>query len=591
MKHLGPLGIRFATHLFNLSVRAADIPAIWKSAHFIPVLKPGKSPDQGPSYRPISLLCPEVKVLERLLLPTLSASLVSSPSQHGFKPRHSTTSALLPLTTNITRGFNSQKPAFRTGLLCVDLSKAFDVIDHHRLLKKIGYTDLHSNLKRWLVAYLRDRRVRVVYEGKLSKWRKVKMGVPQGSVLSPLLFNFFVNDIASSAEIDESYADDFHAASSHVSPTEIAEDLESAAAELSEQAESHGLSLSAAKSTVTLFTPWNKEYGRLPPISLDNDVIPQVNNPKLLGVTLDPLFTFSAHASAIARKAGSRLGVLRALSDTVFGHDKECLSLTFKALIRPFFDYAAPIVFPLYSNSSLHRLQLVQNRALRLVTGCHNASAVDHLHAETEILPVGDHLELLSAQYLAGASNPNHPAHRIVNLPPGHRSMKKTLRSKVGHLVEPYLVNGVVPAGAYKPTIDGIHTKVVQEARNKSSANRVLGTPAPRIDDSESSLSRPTRAVLAQLRSGHCAKLQDFQLRIGKVASDNCPECRLFSDSAEHLFSCPAHPTSLSPEDLWRQPREVASHLSSFTAFSQLPAIGSPPPRQRRPPSEPPPTP
>ena len=101
-----------------------------------------------------------------------------SPSKHGFKSSYSTVTALLPLTTNVVRGFNERKPTVRTGLLCVELSKAFDVVDHHRLLKKIGYSDLHSNLKRWLVAYLRDRRVRVIHQGKNSKWRKVKMGVP-----------------------------------------------------------------------------------------------------------------------------------------------------------------------------------------------------------------------------------------------------------------------------------------------------------------------------------------------------------------------------------------------------------------------------
>ena len=199
-------------------------------------------------------------------------------------------------------------------------------------------------------------------------------------------------------------------------------------------------------------------------------------------------------------------------------------------------------------------------------------------------LPVSDHLELLGAQYLAGAQNPDHPAHRVVNLPPGPRRMK------VGHLVEPHLVNGTLPDGALKSTIDKIHTKV---AKNKCGVNRVLGTQAPRVDATESSLSRPTRAVLSQLKSGHCAKLQDFQLRIGKAANETCPECRLFSDSVEHVFHCPAHPTNLSPEDLWRQPRDVASHLSSIAAFSHLPAVG-PLPRQRRrgrPPPEPPPTP
>ena len=159
------------------------------------------------------------------------------------------------------------------------------------------------------------------------------MGVPQGSVLSPLLFNYFVSDINSSAWIDEIYADDFHVAVSEVSLSDIADGLSEAAAEISLQAEDHGLSLSAAKSTVTLFTPLNREFGRLPPVILNGDDIPQDNNPKLLGVTLDPTLTFSSHASAIARKAGSRLNVLRALSDTSFGHNKECLSLTFRSLI------------------------------------------------------------------------------------------------------------------------------------------------------------------------------------------------------------------------------------------------------------------
>ena len=82
-------------------------------------------------------------------------------------------------------------------------------------------------------------------------------------------------------------------------------------------------------------------------------------------------------------------------------------------------------------------LQLVQNRALRQITGCHTASAVDHLHREAGILPVEDHLRLLSAQFLAQALQPGHPSDDVVNLPPGLRQMKQTLRSKVGDLVEP----------------------------------------------------------------------------------------------------------------------------------------------------------
>ena len=446
-------------------------------------------------------------------------------------------------------------------------------------------------MKRWLVAYLRDRRIRVEYNGKSSSWRKVKMGVPQGSVLSPLLFNFFVNDISSAAAVDQSYADDFHGAEQAVSPQDIATGLSSAAAELSAKAEEHGLSLSAPKSTVTLFTPWSREYGRLPPVTLDGEQIPQVNNPKLLGVVFDPMFYFNAHAIAQARKARAGVNIIRALSDTSFGHDKECLTLTFKSLVRPFFDYCAPIVFPLYSQASINRLQVVQNSALRRITGCHSLSSIDHLHQETKILPVEQHLKLLTAHFLVQALHPSHPSHEVVNLPPGPRQMKDSVGTKVGHLVSPFLVNGVIPDGAVKSTIDRIHTDVVADTISSYSVNRVLNAPAPELNPIELSLPRPTQVVLAQLRSGFCSRLNDYQHRLGRIGDSLCPDCLIGNASTNHLFDCPAHPTQLTPADLWTQPYEVARFLNTIPAFSHLPATGPPPQRRqrRRPPPEPPP--
>ena len=91
--------------------------------------------------------------------------------------------------------------------------------------------------------------------------------------------------------------------------------------------------------------------------------------------------------------------------------NKECLLATFKSLIRPILDYAAPIVYPLYSAASFRHLQLVQNRGLRLVLGCHAAAATDHLHAETQLLPAEQHLRLLATQYLARALQEHHPSH------------------------------------------------------------------------------------------------------------------------------------------------------------------------------------
>ena len=114
LKNLGPRAIEYITTLFNLSVKTCQIPAIWKSSLIIPILKPGKDTSVGTSYRPISLLCPAANVLESLILPTINKYLQPDPEHHGFRPDHSTTSALLQMTTDIAMGFNQRKPTDRT---------------------------------------------------------------------------------------------------------------------------------------------------------------------------------------------------------------------------------------------------------------------------------------------------------------------------------------------------------------------------------------------------------------------------------------------------------------------------------------------
>jgi hypothetical protein len=121
-KHLGPRGIQYLTVLFNLSTQRAELPAIWKAAVIIPILKPGKCADQGSSYRPILLLCPAVKLLERLLKPFIQVEYPKCRSQHGYAPFHSTTTALLPIATQVAIGFNDQKPARHSAMVILDIS-------------------------------------------------------------------------------------------------------------------------------------------------------------------------------------------------------------------------------------------------------------------------------------------------------------------------------------------------------------------------------------------------------------------------------------------------------------------------------------
>ena len=162
------------------------------------------------------------------------------------------------------------------------------------------------------------------------------------------------------------------------------------------------------------------------------------------------------------------------------------------------------------------------------------------------------------------------------------RRCKETLRTKLLATVEPYLRNGTTPRGKVKESMDAIHTDVVRDATSRLDPNRILFSRPPRVNKKELRLPRLTRVTLAQLRSGHCARLKDYQFRIGSATDDICPECDLVSHSVPHLFQCPAHPTTLGIKDLWDRPDDVAYFLSSLPSFSFLPPPSSPPPPRRR---------
>ena len=142
LKHLGHRAIKYITTLLNLSVTTCQIPAIWKSSLIIPIPKPAKDTSLRTSYRPISLLCLAAKALESLMLPTINKYLQPAPDQHDFRPDHSTTWALLQMTTDIAMGFNQRKPPDWTICVAVDISTAFDTGCHNNLLSKINRSQL-----------------------------------------------------------------------------------------------------------------------------------------------------------------------------------------------------------------------------------------------------------------------------------------------------------------------------------------------------------------------------------------------------------------------------------------------------------------
>ena len=180
MKNLGPLATEHLTSLYNDSIKYCRLLSIRKTSLVIPIPKPGKDSSHGTSYRPISLLCQTAEVLEALILPSINEFLSPAEDPHGFRLRHSTTSALLYLTTDIETGFNQRKPPHRTVCVVIYLTVAFDTVSHDTLISKITRSSLPPVITRWLSCYLRGRQAATSFRGTKSSTRIVSTGIPQG---------------------------------------------------------------------------------------------------------------------------------------------------------------------------------------------------------------------------------------------------------------------------------------------------------------------------------------------------------------------------------------------------------------------------
>ena len=159
----------------------------------------------------------------------------------------------------------------------------------------------------------------------------------------------------------------------------------------------NSLLISAPKSTVTLFTPDPKQANTHPKIKISDAELPLVRNPKLLGVYLDTLFSFNTHCVQVSNRVSKRNNVFQALAGINWGQQKETLLLTYKALERTIANCVAPVWSTNTSDTSLGKIQHMQNEALTIITGSHKMSSIDHLHSETKMLLVEDHLNVLSA--------------------------------------------------------------------------------------------------------------------------------------------------------------------------------------------------
>ena len=353
--------------LFNISLKLGRIPSSWKTSSIVPIPK-NSNHKEATNYRPISLLPIVSKLLERhvhrYITLFLSQTSPLSNTQWGFQTGKSTITALLAVTHDWFQALEAKNDVCS---VFFDLKKAFDSVPHQPLMEKLQKYGLDGNILSWISSYLTNRKQHVVVDGATSTDENVLSGVPQGSVLGPLLFLIYIDDVTATTFSDECalnlFADDMLLYKIVKSQQDL-EQLQSDIDKIHSWVNSNHLTLNPAKCK---FMFVSRRRNPIQPLSLKLNGLPleQVENFKYLGVLLSSDMTWSAHVESICSKARRLVGLLyRRFSASVDNHS---LLEMYKLLVRPHMEYAAPVWSPHLAKDK-DNLEKVQKFALRM---CH----------------------------------------------------------------------------------------------------------------------------------------------------------------------------------------------------------------------------
>ena len=297
--------------------------------------------------------------------------------QSGFRGLHSTVTSLLEATNEWA--YNIDSGNVLNAVMFLDLKKAFDTVDHEILLNKLNAYGIKGTAGNWLRSYLNERNQKYFVNGHFSSNRLLQCGVPQGTILGPLLFLIYINDLPNCLIHSRArmFADDTNLTYASNNIHEINHNLNEDLANVSEWLSANKLTLNQTKTEFMLIGSRQRinTFQSTPLLVINNVPVKQVSHTKSLGVHIDENLSWNVHIEKLSKKVASGIGALKRIRPYV---PFTTMQLIYKCLVQPYFDYCSA-VWDSCSSYLVNKLQKLQNRAARVLTSSSYDTNADYL--------------------------------------------------------------------------------------------------------------------------------------------------------------------------------------------------------------------
>lgn len=417
LKNLPRNAQKYLLNIFNELYRTSSFIPEWQNSVIIPILKPNQDPDSPLSYRPIALTSSICKTFEKILTKRLAYYLekenLLNPAQAGFRKNRSTMDQLLRLHSASVNAINTGQ---YNRAIFLDFKKAFEMVWSEGLLFKLRKLKLHGKIYDFIKNFLSNRTIQVKIANSISNQFTTPNGVPQGSVISPLLFLIYINDLPtnnSNSEFSSLFADDSAIWQTGTNLKFITKKLQHRLDDIMKWSSKWGFNLNIDKTENIVFTRRKISVRNIPSLYINSKEIKLTPNPKFLGMIFDKTLSWNHHIEYIINKTKNAINLLRSLSAKNWGANKISQLKIYKTIIKPKITYGMEL-FSSISTTMQNKLDAIQYKCLKVVCSAPHSTALAALQNETGELPFHLEQKKLLLRHITRLKNaPNNPTNSV----------------------------------------------------------------------------------------------------------------------------------------------------------------------------------